>query len=155
VVSGTRKLLVTIHVACATTSLGASAVGLVMLTGRPASSSAVGFAGTDRLLTGCLVAQALALGSGLLVALGTRWGLFRYGWVVKKLCFTLAALGVQVALGLLADRPGTRLWQLEAGLTLAVVLALLATVLSVYKPGGRVGMTRRRERLVAIREGVE
>ena len=153
-VSSTRKLLVTIHVACATTSLGASGAGLVLLTGRPASTSAVDFTGIDRLLTGCLVAQVLALGSGLLVALCTRWGLFRYGWVVKKLCFTLAGVGIQLALGVLAGRPGTPLWQLEIGLSLALLLALLATVLSVYKPGARIGVTRR-NRLVAIREGVE
>jgi hypothetical protein len=153
-VNPTRKLLLTIHIACATTSLGASAVGLAVLTGQPASSSPADLPGSGRLLLGCLTAQALAVGSGLLVALCSRWGLFRYGWVVKKLCLTLAGLLVQAGLDVLGHRPGTRLWQLEIGLGAVLVLSVLATVLSVYKPGGRIGSAGRRDRPVAIRADV-
>lgn len=150
----TRKLLLTCHLVCVMTSLGGSALGVVVLTGRPASLAATGFAGVHRLVGGCLVAQALAWGSGLLLATCSRWGLLRHGWVVKKLCLTSAGLLVLAVLAALDQRPGTRLWQLAAGLITVLAFSLLSTVLSVYKPGGRVARPRRPERVVAIREGV-
>jgi hypothetical protein len=129
-------------------------MGLAMLTGQPASSPAAELTGSVRLLTGGLTVQALALGTGLVVACCSRWGLFRYGWVVKKLCLTSAGLLVQVTLEVLGHRPATPLWELEVGLGAVLLLSLLSTVLSVYKPGARLGTVRQRDRLAAIRKEV-
>jgi hypothetical protein len=133
-VSPIRKLLLSVHITSATASLGASALGLVVLTGEPATAPVAGLAAANRLLTSCLVIQVLAVATGLLVAVCSRWGLLRYGWVVKKLCLTSAGLVVQVVLAVLGSRSGTRLWELEVGLTVVLLLSMLATVLSVYKP---------------------
>ena len=55
--------------------------------------------------------------SGLVQSLGTEWGLFRYYWIVAKLSLTVVA-------------------------TMVLMLLLTTTVLSVYKPWGRIGSAR-------------
>ena len=145
--SQTRRLLLTIHVASAAGSLGASVLGLVILTGEPAAAPPAGLAAAGRLLTGCVLMQALAWGTGLLVAVSSRWGLFRYGWVVKKLCLTSVGLGVQVTLAVRSHQADIRIWELEGGLAVVLLLSLLSTALSIYKPGARAGAARPQSRL--------
>jgi hypothetical protein len=99
----------------------------------------------------------LAIGtavSGVLLSLGTRWGLVRYTWVVTKIALTVAviATGIRfaddVAQSALASLTAAGLDPLAAlgviGLSVAHVLMLIAaTVLSVYKPWGRFPLMRR------------
>ncbi|MEU6642159.1 hypothetical protein ABZ863_06370 [Saccharomonospora sp. NPDC046836] len=103
--------------------------------------------------------SSMALLSGLLLGAGTKWGLVRYHWVVAKLVLTIAlhlggnllviprfvAAGQAAADG--GDVGGTAtlfITAMLAGLTLLVV----ATLLSVFTPGGRTPWYRSR---VALR----
>ncbi|MEA5357919.1 hypothetical protein VA596_00110 [Amycolatopsis sp., V23-08] len=99
-----------------------------------------------------LIAAVLTLATGVVLGLGTKYGLVRYWWVAVKLAVNV----VMVLLILFALRPG--LYdaaeygrQLAAGQTprgdpagllypvvVAPSLLLFASVLSVFKPWGRV-----------------
>ena len=92
-----------------------------------------------------------ALLTGVVLSLGTKWGLFRHYWIVAKLALTVAVIlsgmllvdaWVQQAV---AEGPGagparTRL--IVASAAHALMLGA-ATVLSVYKPRGQFGRGRR------------
>src|SRR5919108_6422297 len=101
-------------------------------------------------LTGWYVIVPLALASlltGLVMALGTKWGLFRHYWVLFSLVLTTFATAIlllhmpdvslladvaQEADGATLDRLGGDL--LHPGLGLVVLLVI--EVLNVYKPQG-------------------
>lgn len=101
-------------------------------------------------LTGWYVIVPLAVASlltGLVMALGTKWGLFRHYWVL--LAFALTALATVVLLlhmpdvSSLADEArvatGARLEELGGDLlhpALGLVVLLAILVLNVYKPPG-------------------
>jgi hypothetical protein len=82
----------------------------------------------------------LALLSGLALGIGTRWGVFRYPWVIAK----RALIATVIAVGALVFRPqlfaatsaddGTAL---SVGATWDVAALALATGLGVFKPGRR------------------
>jgi hypothetical protein len=88
----------------------------------------------------------LALTTGVLGALVTRWGLLRYWWVATKLALT-TLMTVLVVLVLVpkvraagADPEaltGPEKLQLVIAPSVACSLLLLNTVLSVYRPWGR------------------
>jgi hypothetical protein len=86
-----------------------------------------------------LVAALLTLASGVVLGLGSKYGLVRYWWVAVKL-----AVNVLMALLILfALRPGIdEAVEHPEGLLYPVVVApallLFASVLSVFKPWGRV-----------------
>ena len=104
-------------------------------------------------------ASLAALASGLVQALGTEWGLFRYYWVFVKLVLTvLATIGLLLhqltavagaARRASAASPGAvpdvgQLGvQLVADAGLALLLLVVITTISVFKPWGK---TRREER---------
>jgi hypothetical protein len=90
----------------------------------------------------------LALGSGVLMGLTSRWGLLRHWWVTTK----LALLVTTILAGALATGPrvdslldataaggsgGDERWGLVVSLACQVALVLAASVLAVFKPGGR------------------
>lgn len=97
--------------------------------------------------------------TGLVQSLGTNWGLFRHYWIVVKLLITMFAtilllvhmqpvghLARVVAETTLArgDLAGMRI-QLVADAGAAIVVLLIATALSVYKPGGLTPYGRRKQ----------
>lgn len=102
-----------------------------------------------------LASALLSLITGVVLGLGTRWGLARYWWVAVKLGLTVAMCGLiafvlrpgMAEVGAIGD-------QLASGSVVAldpqlffppaVSLAALslATVLSVAKPWGRIGSRR-------------
>jgi hypothetical protein len=107
-------------------------------------------------LTTWLVIVPLALVSGftgVVSSLGTKWGLFRYYWVLLKLVITLlativllihtqpidllASVAAKTAV-LSADLQGAQL-DIVIASSASIVVLLVLTVLSVYKPRG---MTR-------------
>ena len=113
--------------------------------------------------TAWLVLVPLSLASlltGLVMSLGTKWGLFRHYWVVFKLLINvfasivllmymqtldyLAGIALETTLssgdlyGLRSPSPA-----LHAGL--AMLLLLVATVLAVYKPRGMTRYGRRKQ----------
>ena len=86
--------------------------------------------------------------SGLVLSLGTAWGLFRHYWVALKLVMTAVATGVLlVYMGTFRQMAGVAADPVaELGLVrnpspllhavLALLLLLAATVLAIYKPFG-------------------
>ena len=80
-----------------------------------------------------------ALLSGIALGLGTRWGVFRYPWVVTKLALIVSVMAVggfviNPALAIaLAGGDGTA--RLIAAAAYDVLALSLATGLSVFKPG--------------------
>lgn len=88
--------------------------------------------------------------TGLIQSLGTQWGLFRYYWVLVKLLLTIVATVVL----LLHMQPISYMADMASGMTLsnsnleglgiqliadagaAMLILLIATTLSVYKPWG-------------------
>jgi hypothetical protein len=93
-----------------------------------------------------------ALISGLVSALGTRWGLFRHYWVLIKLVLTVVALNVlvvqlapiQALATLAADASATVVGLADAKRPLlhsvgGIAVLLIVQVLGIYKPKG---MTR-------------
>ncbi len=92
-------------------------------------------------------------------SLGTLWGLFRYWWVVVKLLLTVSATALPLLhtqpIAFMADavhgplvsgqHDDVRL-QLVVTSAAAVVLLLVTTGLSVFKPPGVTGYGRRKQR---------
>lgn len=87
--------------------------------------------------------------TGIVSSLGTNWGLFRYYWVVVKLLITVpSALILLVHMrpiefmadAALANMSGKNLGEVQLQLVLAsgaaVLVLVVATALSVYKPRG-------------------
>jgi hypothetical protein len=94
--------------------------------------------------------------SGIILSLGTTWGLFRYYWVVLKLGITVFSTVILliymgtfrqmagVAADPVVDLAAVRNASPIVHAVLAVILLLAATVLGVYKPFGMTGYGKRR-----------
>jgi hypothetical protein len=163
---GLRKFALTAHVTSSVGWLGAVASFLVLavagLTSQDAQLVRATYLTMD--LIGWFILVPLSLASlltGLIQALGTTWGVFRHWWVVIKLVLTILATIVLLVhmqpIGHLADvvaqatlargeLHGLRI-QLVADAGAALVVLLVATTLSVYKPRGltRYGWRKQRE----------
>ena len=88
--------------------------------------------------------------TGLLLSLGTQWGLFRHYWILAKLRISLLSIPILLlhtrVIGYMAstaarkDLPPADLSgpgiKLAVTATAALVVLLVATILSVYKPRG-------------------
>ena len=149
---GLRKLALTVHLASSVGWIGAVvaylALGLAAATSRDAQTVRAAWIAME--VTGWYVLVPLALASlliGLVQALGTPWGLVRHYWVLAKFLLTVFATivlllhmpSVSHFAGVAAetdgaDRGGLRGELLRAGGGLLVLL--VATILSVYKPRG-------------------
>jgi hypothetical protein len=160
-----RKLSLTVHVASSVGWLGAVAVflalaiaGLVRQEPETVRGAYVAMA-----LTGWLVIVPLCLASlvtGIIQGLGTPWGLFRHYWVVVKLLMTAFATlvllvhmrpidfvaGVAAERALSSSELRTLRVQLAADAGAALVVLLVTTTLSVYKPRGLTNHGRRKQR---------
>jgi hypothetical protein len=94
--------------------------------------------------------------SGIILSLGTTWGLFRHYWVVLKLGITAFATTILliymgtfrqmagVAADPVQDLPVVRNASPIVHAILALILLLAATVLGVYKPLGMTAYGRRK-----------
>lgn len=152
---GVRKLALTAHVTSSVGWLGAVAAFLALAVAGLSSGDAqlVRAAYLAMELTGWFVIVPLSLASlltGLVQSFGTTWGLFRHYWVVAKLGISVLATAVLLVhmqpIGHMADAVraatlvrgelgGLRV-QLIADAGAALVVLLIATALSVYKPRG-------------------
>ena len=157
-----RKLVLTAHVTFSVGWFGAVAAFLALAIGGLVShaAEAVRASYLAMAVIGWFVIVPLGIGSllvGIVQSLGTEWGLFRHYWVLVKLVLTIAALillllhmrlvshvsSIAAATGLSAgDLRGMRI-QLVGDASGALVVLLVNTVLSIYKPRG---MTRRGRR---------
>jgi hypothetical protein len=106
--------------------------------------------------------------TGVLLSFGTPWGLIRHYWVLVKFVLTVALVvsGIlvlnqrlqevavrvsEVPLSTLTSADvGTLRFQIVAAVSVALLLLITATTLSVYKPWGRTWFGRRK--VVARRE---
>lgn len=163
----TRRLVLTVHIVSSVGWIGVYFVLLALVvTGLTASDPGVVRAVyvvvqiVDAKLTVPLT--VLMLVSGIVLSLGTKWGLVRYRWVLVKVAITVALTAL--VLGLLQSRLATAAAAVSAvdgGLPpaggpdavippiVAITAALVATVLSVYKPWGRTPWARRNRTVVS------
>ncbi|WP_245623123.1 hypothetical protein [Spirillospora albida] len=164
---GWRKTVLVAHVVSAGAWIGIDViVAVLVLSGRFATTDAVRGLAYQALATfvvwPMLASALVCLATGLVLGLGTRWGLLRYWWVAVKLVLNLV-LCVLIVLALQPgmDEVGAYGRDLPAGAAApptidnlffppAVSLTALtfATVLAVAKPWGRLrrdrsGSTRR------------
>jgi hypothetical protein len=161
--AGLRKFTLTVHLSCSVGWVGAVvaylALGISAVTSQNAETVRAAWIAME--LTGWFVIVPLAVAAlltGLVVALGTPWGLFRYYWVLITLMLTILATVILLlhmpTVSSLADmaraadaadlrRLGGDL--VHPGLGLVVLLAIM--VLNVYKPRGltRYGWRKQQE----------
>jgi hypothetical protein len=160
---GPRKLVLAVHIALSVGWVGALAayiaLDMVAATGRDGQSLRTAYLGMDLIARRVIVPLALAaLLTGVIVSLGTKWGLFRHYWVL--ISFVLTGLATVVLLlemrvithnATLAALPSTSLDALR-GLPSTLphslggtVVLLVVLVLNVYKPSGMTRYGRHRE----------
>jgi hypothetical protein len=164
-----RKLLLVAHVTSSVGWLGAVA-GFLALAVSGLASQDVQVVRADYLameLIGWYVIVPLsfaALVIGLVQSLGTEWGLIRHYWVLVKLVLTVACIGflllhmqlVTYLSSVAANTPVSSAdlrdlrVQLVGDAGAALVVLIVATALSIYKPRG---MTRRGRRAQRARRG--
>jgi hypothetical protein len=163
-----RKGMLVVHVSISVGWLGAVVAFLAV--------AIVAAAGTDaEVARACTVVMEVlgwivlvplsgaALLTGIVQALITPWGLFRHYWVVAKLAINVVATAVLLmymqALSHVADRTGPaavegtlhqglQAWSPVLHASAALVLLVLAVVLSVYKPKGMTGLGQRQQRRI-------
>jgi len=163
-----RKVALTAHVTFSVGWLGAVAAFLALsIAGRNSQSADIvrgAYLATNLIGIAVIVPMSLAsFLTGLLQGLGTRWGLFKYRWVTTKLVltvlatallmlhqFTVVAAAAKRALalpvGALTDTGFAALQtQLVIDAILAIVVLLVTTTLSIYKPWGLSAYGRRRQ----------
>ena len=161
-----RKLALFAHITTSVGWLGAVACFLVLavvgLSSRDARQMQAADLAMQRIAWCVLVPLSLAsTATGFVSSLTTRWGLIRHHWVLVKLVMTIPATLIllvhlkpigflaSVATGAtpappdLVDRIRTQMVVVTGA---AVLVLLLATLLSVLKPRGRTRFSRRLQR---------
>lgn len=161
----TRKALLTLHVGLTGIWLGVAVVMLTLAvmaaaTDDPARAHSH-FALLEHFDNTILAwSSVTSIASGLAVSLTGKWGLAKHYWVLAKFVLSIVVLAFALAflhgwvLGAAArsaellaangttSELGAQPSQLVAGFAYAVTLVLTATVLSVYKPWGRIRTDR-------------
>jgi Predicted integral membrane protein (DUF2269) len=163
--TGARKLTLTIHIITAIGWIGVDFVLFVFALTGMLSDDPITLATCYRAIDMFAVVLLLPLGllslaTGLLLGWGTKYGIFRYHWVLWKLILNT----VLTTLVLVLLRPGVaeaadavdgptatlpdRLSEAQSNLifppTVSITALTFATVLAVYKPWGRTKHGRRR-----------
>lgn len=160
-----RKGVLTIHIVASVGALGAELAILVL--------SLAGLNGVDAPLVypamsliGAWLLTPLAvmsLGTGLILAWVTRWGLFMYWWVAIKFAINASLTGL--VLVALTPRLGALATAIETGKQLAAnerqqlviaplvgsTLLVVALALAVFKPSWRLRSSRRADERVEVR----
>ena len=124
-----RQVWLVLHVVCSVGWIGVEVAVLTLyLAGRydAATLLANGF---------FLPATLLVLVTGVVLGIGTKWGLFRYYWVLAKLVIALVVTGIAAV----TDPAASGLFGVFVSATALFVLAL---ALSILKPWGRIRLTR-------------
>jgi hypothetical protein len=155
ILSRARKLVLLLHVTSSIGWLGAVvsflALAIIGLDGTEAQKTQAAYLAMNAIGWSVIVPLALAaLMTGIVQSIGTEWGLFRHYWVLLKLVFTTGATILLVVhmqpTGRVAAEAAQRvlsatdLRSLRVQLVLdaagAIVVLLVVTALSVYKPWG-------------------
>lgn len=132
-----RQTWMILHVVCSVGWLGVLVASLALClaasgTDDPTRAAALTTAVATLSDLFVLPATLLVLLTGVVLGMGTKWGLVRFYWVLGKL---LIALVLLVVANIGFDETAT-------GYGLLIALTSLATVLSVLKPWGRVTWRR-------------
>lgn len=168
-----RKLVLTVHVIVSVGWIGIEAgllaLGLTGLYTRDPEVARVAYVAMG--IFGGIFLVPVSMGTlvtGVLLSVGTPWGLIRHYWVLVKFVLTVAlvASGILVLNRILQEAAirvsevplstltsadiGALQFQIIAAVSLALLLLITATTLSVYKPWGRTWFGRRK--VVARRE---
>ena len=150
-----RKLLLTAHVSSSVGAMGAVAsfVALAFVgLGREGEQAAASAYQAMELVAWAVVLPLIVASAitGLIQSLGSEWGVFRHYWVVAKLGINLVAIAILLLhmrpIGILAraaeehDLLDGNLSKLQLQLVVnaaaAMIVLLVATGLSIYKPRG-------------------
>lgn len=149
-----RKFALAIHLTCSIGWLGAVIAYLILdltvATSQDPQLVRGAWMAMGLVVTSAIVPLALAaLVTGLVISLGTKWGLFRHWWVLISFVLTVVACLVLLSeAGLVADfariaadpaTPDERLLALPPTLVHSVgglAMLLIIQVLNVYKPQG-------------------
>ncbi|MBE0691288.1 MAG: DUF2269 family protein [Anaerolineae bacterium] len=151
---GLRKFALTIHITSSVGWIGAVvaylALDVTVATSQDAQMLRAAYLAMELIASWIIVPLSLvSLFTGLVMSLGTRWGLFRQYWVLISLVLTILATIVLLSetqqisrMAAIAADPttsGDALRALPNTLVHSVggtVVLLLITVLNVYKPRG-------------------
>ena len=159
-----RKLVLTAHVVSSVGWIGAVVAYLALVVAAVTSDDSqtvrATFLAMDLIYLALIPLAVVALVTGVVQSLGTKWGLLRYYWVVFKLALTVLATTVLLlhmpTVDSLADkaaRTGNELPEaggelLHAGVGLVVLLA--TAILGLYKPPGLTRYGRRKQRAALV-----
>jgi uncharacterized membrane protein len=155
-----RRTILTVHVVASVGLLGACAA-IVLINVRAATTDdpALAAAAYDLLSMFSFVfgipLSFLSLISGIVLGLGSKWGVIRYRWVTVKLVLNVAVILVgALVLGpqteaMISDGTGSQAVLVGAS-AFDVVALTLATTLSVFKPGRPRRATRRLKDAVSV-----
>jgi hypothetical protein len=145
----TRNALLTFHIAVSVGLLGDSAGFLAVAIRAAATDEPLAVLELTRVLNMFAMVFGIplsfaALLSGIALGWGTKWGVFRYPWVVTKLALivTVILAGATLigpALTTMLAGGGDRTPQLIVAGAYDVIALAIATMLSVFKPGRRFG----------------
>ena len=159
-----RKAALAVHLAASVGWIGAVAAYLALDLAAAMSADAAtlraAYLGMSLIADSVIVPLALAsLVTGLIVSLGTKWGLLRHWWVLVSLALTMFAsvvlfieTGTIAAYAAVAAEPSATEAELRAlGSTVVhsvggSVVLLVVLVLNVYKPPGLTPYGWRRQR---------
>jgi hypothetical protein len=164
---GVRKFALTVHLTCSVGWIGAVVaylvLGLTAVTNPDAATVRAAWIAMDVTGWWAIVPLAIAaLLTGLVMSLGTHWGLFRHYWVLISLVLTflstvvlllhMPTVSAMANLARIADGANLRALGgdlFHPGVGLVVLLAI--TVLNVYKPVGVTPYGWRKQNEVAQR----
>lgn len=153
---GLRKFALTLHITCSVGWIGAVIAFLVLVIAAMSREDvqilrAVWIA-LDLLGFLAIIPLAIvSLLSGLVMSLGTKWGLFQHYWVLFSFALTVLAIfvllgnmqSVRFLAGTLTDMDNSSIDMLRAGLQsellhagIGLVVLVVIQVLNVYKPRG-------------------
>ena len=173
---GLRRLALSAHLALSVGWIGSVAAYVALdvtaVTSQEPQTLRAAYVGMGLIAGSVILPLALsALLTGVIMSVGTRWGLIRHWWVVISLLLTIAATGILMveqrtiqALAATAVDPTTSSDELRSmGNTLVhsvggVLVLLVVLVLNVYKPRGLTPYGWRRqleERRVRRESGAE
>lgn len=156
-----RKLALTGHVVTSVGWLGAVAcflaLAIVGLRGEDPLRVRAAYIGMESVAWSVIVPLSFASPlSGVVMSLGTAWGLVRHYWVLAKVVLTVPATAILQlhmqpithmahvsAMALPGDELGRVKVQLVASAGAAAVVLLVVTLLSVFKPRGLTPYGRR------------
>jgi hypothetical protein len=151
-----RKFALTLHVIASVGWVGAVAVFLALaiigLSSMDIDHVRASYVAMDLTYGSVVIPLGLAsLATGVISSLGTEWGLFRHYWVLVKLLLTVPAVvmmlehtrpvgyvaGAAVAAAFSSSELSGLRIQLIVYACFALLVLLVATALSTYKPRGR------------------